>query len=101
MIHVIASIQIKKDQIDEFIEIFKANVPYVLKEKGCLAYQPCQDLATGLSIQDINETGVTIVEKWETLEDLQAHLSAPHMRTYQEKTKNMVKKLSVKVLEPV
>ena len=40
MIYVIASIEVKGDKLTEFIEIFKSNVFEVLKEKGCVAYQP-------------------------------------------------------------
>ncbi|MCK5681445.1 antibiotic biosynthesis monooxygenase, partial [bacterium] len=30
---------------------------------------------------------VTIIETWESLEDLQVHLSAPHMIAYEEEVK--------------
>jgi quinol monooxygenase YgiN len=99
MIHVIASIHIKEGRVAEFVEIFKANIPHVLEEKGCVEYTPTIDLPTGLPIQELNENVVTIVEKWDSLEDLLAHLSAPHMITYQKNVKDIVEKLSVKVLE--
>ena len=101
MIHVIASIQIKQGQVSEFIEIFKANIPKVLEEKGCIEYVPTVDVATGLPPQELNANVVTIIEKWNSTEDLMAHLSAPHMRVYREKTKNLVEKMSVKILEAV
>ena len=72
MIHVIASLQIKESHLAEFIGIFKANVPNVLKEKGCVEYVPTIDVATDLPPQERNRNGVTIVEKWETLDDLLA-----------------------------
>ena len=99
MINVIASIQIKAGRLSEFLEIFKANVPKVLQEKGCLAYAPTVDFPTGLPVQDLNENIVTIIEKWDNLEDLQAHLSAPHMIVYKEKVKDMVDKMLIKVLK--
>ena len=46
MIHVLASLQIKAGQVAEFIEIFKDNVPNVLKERGCIAYAPAIDVAS-------------------------------------------------------
>ncbi len=61
MIHVIASIKVKEDYLDAFIKIFKANVPNVLGEKGCLGYEPCRDMPTGLPIQDTDVFTVTIV----------------------------------------
>jgi quinol monooxygenase YgiN len=51
--------------------------------------------------QELNINGVTIIEKWDSLEDLKAHLSAPHMLAYREKTKHLVDKMSVKVLKEV
>ena len=98
MINVIASIHIKEDRLAEFIEIFKSNIPNVLEEKGCIEYAPNIDLPTGLPPQELNNNVVTIIEKWDSLEDLQAHLSAPHMLAYKEKVKDLVDKLSLKVL---
>ena len=51
--------------------------------------------------QELNNNVVTIIEKWNSLEDLMAHLTAPHMLVYREKTKTLVEKMSVKVLEEV
>lgn len=98
MINVIAALHIKEGRVAEFIEIFKANVPNVLKEKGCIEYAPTTDVATGLAVQDTNSNVVTIVEKWNSLGDLKAHLGAPHMLTYGEKVKAMVEKKSIKIL---
>lgn len=99
MINVIASIQIKPGQLSEFIEIFKSNIPKVIKEKGCIEYVPTIDVPTGLPPQELNNNVVTIIEKWDSLEDLKAHLSAPHMLEYREQTKDLVEKMSVKVLK--
>ena len=101
MINVIASIQIKEGQLSNFVEIFKSNIPKVLEEKGCIAYAPTIDVPTGLPPQELNSDVVTIIEKWDSLEDLMAHLSSPHMLVYREKTKTLVEKMSLKVLEEV
>ena len=98
MINVIASIHIKEGRLSEFIEIFKTNIPEVLEEKGCLEYVPTIDIPTGLPLQKLNNNVVTIIEKWGSLEDLQTHLTAPHMLAYKEKVKNLVDKVSLKVL---
>ncbi len=99
MIHVIASIHIKEGRVSEFVEIFKANIVHVLKEKGCLEYVPTIDVPTGLPPQEMNGNIVTIIEKWESLEDLRAHLSAPHMLAYHENVKDIVEKVALKVLK--
>ncbi len=98
MINVIASIHIKEGRLSEFVEIFKSNIPNVLEEKGCIEYVPTIDVPTGLAPQELNNNVVTIIEKWGSLEDLQAHLSAPHMLAYREKVKDLVDKVSFKVL---
>lgn len=101
MINVIASIQTKKGQLSEFIKIFKSNIPKVLEEKGCIEYVPTIDVPTGLPPQELNPNVVTIIEKWDSVDDLMAHLSAPHMLEYKKKTKNLVDKMYVKVLKEV
>lgn len=101
MIHVIASITVNPEDVDAFIKIFKANIPQVLKEQGCLGYEPAMDLATDLAFQTREPSVVTVVEKWESLGALMDHLAAPHMRDYKEKTKTMVTDLAVRILEPV
>ena len=47
--------------------------------------QPAVDIDSGLPPQVLNENIVTIIEKWETMENLEAHLKAPHMLAYREK----------------
>jgi quinol monooxygenase YgiN len=98
MINVIASIHIKEGRLSKFIDIFKSNIPNVLEEKGCIEYVPTIDVPTGFPTQELNKNVVTIIEKWGSLEDLQAHLSAPHMLAYKEKVKDLVEKVSLKVL---
>jgi quinol monooxygenase YgiN len=98
MINVIASIHIKDGRLPEFVEIFKSNIPNVLEEKGCIEYVPTVDVPAGLPPQELNNNVVTIIEKWGSLEDLQAHLSSPHMLAYREKVKDLVEKMSLKIL---
>lgn len=101
MIIVIASIQIKEDRQSEFLKIFKSNVPHVLEEAGCREYFPTIDVPTGLPPQELDKDLVTIIEKWDSLEDLKAHLSAPHMLAYREKVKDLVDTVTLKVLKEV
>ena len=98
MINVIASIRVKEGRRAEFLDIFKANIANVLQEKGCLEYVPTIDVPTGLPPQVLNEQVVTIIEKWQSLEDLRAHLAAPHMLAYRIAVKDIVADVSLKVL---
>lgn len=99
MINVLASITVKPSHTAEFIEIFKANIPAVLNEDGCIEYAATVDFKTDLPIQEINANVVTIIEKWESYAHLQAHFKAPHMLVYKAKVADMVESLSLKVLE--
>jgi quinol monooxygenase YgiN len=98
MIHVIASVHVREGLLSEFIELFKSNIPNVLAEKGCVEYFPTIDMPTGLPPQELNENVVTVIEKWGSLEDLTAHLSTPHLAEFQKKEKDLVEKMSIRVL---
>ncbi len=99
MIHVIASIGVKPGKRAEFIKAFKDNVPTVLAEKGCVEYAPTVDTNSGIEAQWVDETVVTIIEKWETLDTLHAHLEAPHMVAFRENTADLTEDVSLTVLE--
>jgi quinol monooxygenase YgiN len=101
MINVIASIHIKEGRQSEFIDIFKSNIPYVIEEEGCMEYVPTIDFPSGIPGQGLNKDVVTIIEKWDSLENLQTHLSSPHMLKYREKVKDLVEKVTLKILEEV
>lgn len=98
MIHVIASISVKPAFVKEFLTIFKENVPAVLAEDGCMMYVPAIDVNTGLPPQVLAPAEVTIIEQWESVEALHAHLATPHMLEYKDKVKEMVADVSIKVL---
>ena len=99
MTHVLASITVKVSELDPLLEIFKANVPKVLKEEGCEEYSATVDFPTEVTIQETNPNIVTIVEKWKTFPHLQAHFTAPHMLDYKTKVEDMVEDVSLKILE--
>ena len=99
MIHVLASITVQSSKRDAFLEIFKANVPKVLEEEGCVEYSATVDFPTEVPIQEIDETVVTAIEKWETFPHLQAHFTAPHMLEYKAKVEGMVEDVTLKILE--
>jgi quinol monooxygenase YgiN len=102
MIHVIATIKLKPGARETYLGILKANQPKVLAEKGCIAYVPTADVESGIPVQvELRPDVVTLVETWESLADLQAHLTAPHMLDYREKVKDIVKNISLHVLAPV
>ena len=98
MIHVLASILVKPEEQESFLKFFKANIPNVLQEKGCVEYNPTFDIDVQIPRQVLSENTITIIEKWKSLEDLKAHLQAPHMLAYRDQVKDLVEGSSLKVL---
>lgn len=101
MIHVIATIEVVAGKRDAFLAEFHNNVPNVKAETGCIDYGPTVDLPTGIGAQSpVRDNVVTVIERWESLDALNAHLAAPHMATYREKVKDLVKGVTLQVLQP-
>ena len=99
MIDVIASIQLRAGSLDAFLAEFHALVPSVLDEDGCISYYPARDIDTGLASQQLDPHRVTVVEKWESLDALHAHLKAPHMLAYREAVKDYVESVTLRVVQ--
>ena len=101
MIHVIATIEIADGRRDAFLEEFRNIVPAVREEEGCIDYGPTIDSDTDIEKQTPKGTNmVTVVEKWESLEALKAHLVAAHMTEYRERVKDLVLGMTLHILEP-
>jgi quinol monooxygenase YgiN len=101
MINVIASIRVKTGKFDDYLAILKSNVLAVRKEKGCIGYIPTVDIDVKLPSQVLDKNVVTILEQWENLEALHAHLGSLHMQEYRGKVKNLIESVSLKVLQEV
>ncbi|MDX1966383.1 MAG: putative quinol monooxygenase [Planctomycetaceae bacterium] len=98
---VLAKIETVPGGRDAFLQEFARIVPEVRAEQGCIEYGPTVDLPTTLSRQTrLGEDAVMIVEKWETLSDLEAHLIAPHMLAYRERVKDLVASSQLHILQP-
>jgi quinol monooxygenase YgiN len=100
MVNVLASIRVKAADRENFLEIFKANVPTVLAEDGCLGYMPTVDAESGLPPQELDANVVTIIEQWRDVDALKAHLATPHMLAYMDAVKDLVEGMTIKVLQP-
>jgi quinol monooxygenase YgiN len=101
MIFVIATVEVKPGKREAFLAEFNKNVSNVRAEIGCLEYGATVDLRTDIKAQiPFRESVVTIVEKWESLPALQAHLAAPHMTTYRQRVKDCVVGTTLQILEP-
>jgi len=101
MIHVIAIVTTKPGQRDAVLRLFRANVPAVLAEQGCLAYEATIDSSPALKFQTaLGADSFAVVEKWESTAALEAHLAAPHMATYGASVRDMIASRAIHVLSP-
>lgn len=98
MIHVIASVRVKRDRLTRYIEVVRDNAVRVRQERGCIEYTPAVDLDAGIPAQTLDDHVVTIIEKWENETFLHDHLRAPHMQAYREKVRDMVESVSLRIL---
>lgn len=101
MIHVFATVELIDGKVPEFLTELDKVVPAVRAEKGCIEYGPAIDIASGIPIQaPVRENTVVIIEKWSDPEALKAHLAAPHMKTYREAVKDIIRGMTVQILKP-
>jgi quinol monooxygenase YgiN len=99
MIHVIATIDLKPGCREQFLRAFHELVPDVKRESGCVEYLPTVDIQTPIDRQPpVRPDAVVVVEKWESIEALQAHLKAPHMDDYRQKVKDLVSGSQLRIL---
>ena len=100
MIRVIATIQLRAGCRNAFLKVLKALVPQVRQEPGCRDYEPMVDLPTNFTAQvPVRGDVITIVEQWDSLDALEAHLIAPHMLEYRKAVKGFVADVTLQVLQ--
>lgn len=96
MIHVLAFITCQSARRDEVLAAFRANMPAVHAEDGCIEYQPVVD-ASGFPAL-LGPDAFVVVEKWRDAAALKAHAASAHMKAYAERTKPMVAERRIHVL---
>ena len=101
MIHVIAVITAKPGMRESVLQAFRANVPAVRAEQGCIEYGAAIDVENGGKFQTLYGADTfVVVEKWESLDALKAHAASPHMAAYGAKTKEIIASRAVHILSP-
>jgi len=101
MIHVIAVIIAKPGKRAAILEHFRANVPNVHAEKGCIEYGAAVDSDNALPVQTkYGPDTFLVIEKWESMDALKAHAAAPHMAAYAAKTREMIASRTIHILSP-
>ncbi len=101
MIHVIAVITATPGMRDSILQAFRANVPAVKAEQGCIEYGAATDVENGPKFQtQYGPDTFLAIEKWESMDALKAHAAAPHMAAYAAKTKEMIASRVIHILSP-
>lgn len=100
-VHVVAVITARPGLRGRVLEAFRANVPAVRAEDGCIEYVATVDAEGVGPLQTrYGEDSFVVVEKWASLDALKAHAAAPHMKAYAAKTKEMIAERAIHVLSP-
>jgi quinol monooxygenase YgiN len=101
MLHVVAVITAKPGMREAILKEFRANMPAVHAEQGCIEYGPAIDAeGIGKFQTKFGEDAFVVIEKWESPEALAAHAASPHMAAYAARTKDMIASRVVHVLSP-
>ena len=100
-VHVLAIITAKPGRRDDILTAFRANVPAVHAEDGCIEYGATIDTeGVGALQTPFGDDTFVVVEKWASLDALKAHAAAPHMAAYGARTKDMIASRVIHVLSP-
>jgi quinol monooxygenase YgiN len=101
VIHVIAVITAKPGLREAVLKEFRANMPAVHAEPGCIEYTPAIDAeGIGAFQAPFGPDTFLAIEKWDSAEALKAHAAAPHMAAYAAKTREMIASRTIHVLSP-
>ncbi len=101
MICVLATIETTAGGRDNLLTVFRELVPQVRAETGCIEYTPMVDVSDGLEGQPPGRDNVvTVVEKWESVAALEAHLATPHMAEFRVRTASLRLRLTLQILQP-
>lgn len=92
MIYVIATLSIKPDSLAAVREAAMPCIEATRDEPGCDFY----DMAASSS----NSRRVVFVERWKSRDDLERHLSAPHMKAWRDASAPFVTGRTIEIIHP-
>jgi quinol monooxygenase YgiN len=102
MLHVIVTMRIKEGRMQEFLAACAELRPQVLRESGCHGYEYTRDVVSPFSPeQPIEADRVTLLERWESLAALKAHLETPHMKASGTRMKGMRASVELRLTESI
>ena len=101
MIHVVAVLTAKPGKREEILKAFRANVPAVRAEQGCIEYGAAVDAENALAFQTRwGADTLLVIEKWDSMDALKAHATAPHMTAYGARVKDLIATRVIHILSP-
>ena len=100
MLTIIAEIQIRSGakHYKNVCHAFKKITPIVLLEKGCYGYELLTDYLTEVDFQTKVPDSITLLEHWESMQHLNAHLKTAHMQAYQAEVEDDVVGIKIRIL---
>jgi quinol monooxygenase YgiN len=100
MIRVVAIITAKPGRREALMELFRANMPAVHAEQGCVEYEPFVDAAGFGGFQaPIGPDAFVVLETWESADALKAHSASPHMAAYGKASKELIESRKIHIFE--
>ena len=73
MVKVVAGFSVKKEKIEEFLNLTSELVEATRKEDGCIVYEMYQD--------EKNPSALFMLEEWQSRQALDEHMSSVHFTT--------------------
>jgi quinol monooxygenase YgiN len=102
MIHVVAIVTAKEGMRERILSAYKTNLAAVRAENGCIEYGAVIDSSVaGGAFPQFGADTFLVIEKWASMEALQAHAVAPHMKAYAAQVKDLIATRAIHVLEAV
>ncbi len=100
MLHVIVTMRIKEGRMPDFLAACAALRPLVLQEPGCHAYDYTRDAESPFgSHPPVEADRITLLERWESLDALKAHMEAPHMKAAGPRMQELRASVEVRLTE--
>ncbi len=101
MLTIIAEIRIQSggQHRQNVLDAFQEIIPTALAEEGCHGYEPLIYHKSNASFQTQEPDTIVMLEKWESVAPVEAHLATPHMQAHHEAVKDDVVDVKIRILE--
>ena len=101
MIRVVAMLTAKPGRRGEVLALFRANMPAVHAEDGCIEYAPFVDAeGFGAFQSPVGPDAFVVLETWASADALKAHAAAPHMVAYGKASRELIAERKILIFSP-